>query len=336
MTFARKLISIPINIKHLRKTIILIFCLQTLLLFSQEKDTLSREKFLTMVYLNQDESYITFTDGISRNMQALWFEARLSPNYFFKKRNRRWALSLNPQVQLRMLQKFSMPVLPPSYRININFYRGIDFWKNNILSHIFYDDAFFFMSLGHHSNGQTGNFYLDPTEKTVNTENGNFSTNFFRFGISSYSVLKINSRFSSIRELKSYVEIHPSGWAEDDLSKLYGFYRLFFSVGYAGPRKIRENNFMNSFMQKSRINLKAGWIFGSTGDAVFEIEDRLILNFEYQYFPDFFDEVAFFARFYRGQDYYNILFIKNITQLSFGITTNIISRSKASEGLSAQ
>lgn len=317
----------------MRSFILFTFLFINIPLFSQEGDTLSREKFLTMVYLNQDESYMTITQGIARNVEPLWFEARLSPNYFFKKRNRRWALSLNPQVQMRMLQKFSMPVLPPSFRLHINYYRGIDFWKSNFLSRVFYEDAFYYFSLGHHSNGQSGNFYLDSTETIVNTENGNFATNFVRFGVSSYSVIQHNSSLSAIRELNTYVEIHPKSVTAEELKGSYGFYRWFVAFGFAGPAKHKEDRKLNAFLHRSRINIKTGWIFGEMEVEAFEIDDRLIVDVEYEYSPTFFDEVAFFARFYRGQDYYNIRYINNITQLTIGITTNIISQKQASNRL---
>ncbi len=60
--------------------------------------------------------------------------------------------------------------------------------------------------------------------------------------------------------------------------------------------------------------------------AFAEASRRLVIDITYKYYPKWFDEVAFFARFYRGQDYYNIHFINTeLTNLSIGITSNIMN-----------
>ena len=85
------------------------------------------------------------------------------------------------------------------------------------------------------------------------------------------------------------------------------------------------------WLQRSSLELKVGWIFGSmNGIAPVSVSGRLIVDAYYKYYPAWFDEIAFFMRFYRGQDYYNIHFAKDeLSNLSFGITSNIMNFKQA-------
>ena len=81
------------------------------------------------------------------------------------------------------------------------------------------------------------------------------------------------------------------------------------------------------WLQQSSLEIKSGWIFGNMSNASpLEVSRRLIIDIKYKYYPKWFDEIAFFVRFYRGQDYYNIYFVNSpLTNLSFGITSNIMN-----------
>jgi len=290
------------------------------------KDSLAHEKFLTLVNANREQSYITFGDGIG-NVEPLLFEAKLSPSYFFSRSQRKWALMINPQVQIRMLNKKSLPIRNPSYRVYITYFQELGFWKESFLRKLFYDNAVLFGSVAHHSNGQDGDFYKDKATKEIN-EDANFATNFLEGGLSSYRIIALRENHFSIREIKVSAEYHPKKWMADELEELYGPYRLYATFGLMGPRKIIENRTnLVQWLQQSSIEIKGGWIFGTMQNAAFaEASRRLVVDVTYKYYPKWFDEVAFFVRFYRGQDYYNIHFInRELTNLSFGITSNIMN-----------
>lgn len=322
----------------MRRYILLILVLVWQKAHSQKEapvDSLSHQKFLTLVNANREQSYITFGNGLG-NLEPLLFEARLSPSYFFTSREKHWALMLNPDVQIRMLDKSSFPIRNPSYKVSINFFHDLKFWQHSFLRKIFYKDALVLASLVHHSNGQAGPFYLQDSvthkdTNAVNFENGNFATNFLVIGISSYKAKTFGKNYFSLREIKAYAEVHPPGWSISELNNLYGYYRIFGEVGFIGPMQKLKNDFTNRWLQNSGLQLKTGWIFGpmnnaSPGDA----RKRWIIDLTYRYYPPWFDEIAFFLRFYRGQDYYNIYFAKpELTELSCGITSNIMNFKKA-------
>jgi hypothetical protein len=102
-------------------------------------------------------------------------------------------------------------------------------------------------------------------------------------------------------------------------------------MGIVGPQRNLERPRLMQWLQRSSLEVKAGWIFGEmNGAAPLDVSDRMIIDVYYKYYPAWFDEIAFFVRFYQGQDYYNIYFAKPIlTNLSFGITSNIMNFKQA-------
>ncbi len=127
-----------------------------------------------------------------------------------------------------------------------------------------------------------------------------------------------------------YAPIPSTGLCDPNLNNKYGFYRLFGTFGFAGPWKQEKNDAINRWLQNSSIEIKAGWIFDDfRGYDPVDINRRLILDINYKYYPPWFDEIAFFVRFYSGQDYYNIYFEKQLINLTVGITTNTIKLTNA-------
>jgi hypothetical protein len=238
---------------------------------------------------------------------------------------------LNPQVQIRMLDRKSVPIRNPSYKIYATYYHELKFWENSFLHKIFYKNAIWYGSIAHHSNGQDGSFYNPDTTRIANLENGNFSTNFLELGMTAYQMEEISKNFFSIREVKTYVEIHPPKWSISELDDRYGYYRYYVKVGLIGPIRKRKSDVINRWLQKSSLEIKTGWIAGPmNGAGPTNFSKRFIGDVTYKYYPPWFDEIAFFVRFYRGQDYYNIYFLQNeLTQLSCGITSNIMNFRKA-------
>jgi hypothetical protein len=273
---------------------------------------------------------VTFGSGIG-NLEPLIFEGRLSPSYFFTRQQRNWALMINPQFTIRMLDKKSAPIRNPSYKIYVNYYHDIKFWKETFLNKLFYKNALWYASVAHHSNGQDGTFYNPDTTRIGNLENGNFSTNFLEFGVSSYRLEKLGKNYFSIREIKALFEFHPPRWSISELNDRYGFYRVYVKAGLIGPMRKRKNDALNRWFQQSSVEIKTGWIMGQMdGAAPLDFSKRFVFDTTYKYYPTWFDEIAFFLRFYRGQDYYNIYFIQEpLTQLSAGITSNIMNYKKA-------
>lgn len=295
-----------------------------------EVDSLEFQKFLTLVNADREQSYVTAGTGIG-NLEPLILESKFSPSYFFSKNKKLWAIMVNPQVQIRILNEKSLPIRNPSYRIYGTFYKELRFWKHTFLRKLFYENAVWHASYVHHSNGQDGTFYTNDSTQEVNFTDGDFSTDYAEFGISTYKVKEIDKSFFSIRSIKATMEYHPVKWYSEGLKDRYGSYRIFANVGVVGPQKILKRKKLMQWLQRSSLEVRAGWIFGSmNGIAPVNVSRRLIIDAYYKYYPAWFDEIAFFVRFYRGQDYYNIHFAKGeLINLSFGITSNIMNFKQA-------
>ncbi len=295
-----------------------------------EGDSSEFQKFLTMVNANREQSYVTVGSGIG-NLEPLILESKFSPSYFFAKNKKLWAVMINPQVQVRILNEKSLPIRIPSYRVYGTVYREIKFWKQTFLRRLFYENALWHASYVHHSNGQDGTFYTNDSTQEVNFTNGDFSTDYTEFGISTYRVKEIDKKYFSIRSFKAMFEYHPLKWYSEGLKDRYGSYRIFANVGVVGPQKNLKRQKLMQWLQHSSLEAKLGWIFGSmNGIAPVNVSRRLIFDVYYKYYPTWFDEIAFFMRFYRGQDYYNIHFAKReLINLSFGITSNIMNFKQA-------
>jgi len=283
------------------------------------KDSVAHARFLTLTNTLREQSYITFFQGLG-NLEPLLFEARLSPSFFFSNRQRNWALMLNPQVIVRMQRQKSYPINSPSYKVNLTYFYGLD-------GKVIYDHALLFASLNHHSNGEGGDYYLkDTTANTVNIDNGSFSTDFITLGFSSFKVKSKPKNMDAFQSIKAYMEIHPTFSSTTEIQNRYGNYRIYASWAAGGPWNPSTKTWLNRWMQHSGLEAQSGWIFGEMqGVSRIDARKRWSIDIKYNYYPAWFDEVAFFVRFYRGQDYYNIYFMNTIHVVSFGLTSNIMN-----------
>jgi hypothetical protein len=295
-----------------------------------EADSLRFQKFLTLVNADREQSYVTVGSGIG-NLEPLILEANFSPSYFFTRNKKLWAVMINPQVQIRILNEKSLPIRNPSYRVYGTFYQALKFWKESFLGKIFFENAMWHGSYAHHSNGQAGDFFANDSTDEINFNSGDFSTDYLELGISTYRVRGLGKNYFSIRSFKTTFEYHPGAWYSDGLEDIYGSYRLFAEMGVVGPQRDLNRVRLMKWLQRSSLEVKFGWIFGEMGGASpADVSTRLIFDAYYKYYPAWFDEIAFFIRYYRGQDYYNIQFANDeLSNLSFGITSNIMNFKQA-------
>jgi hypothetical protein len=290
-------------------------------------DTLQSQRLLTIINFNRDQTYATFGGGIG-NQVPLIFEARFSPSYFISSNKKKWAFMMNPQVQMRMLNKRSWPIQVPSYHFYLTYYRSIDLWRKLFANKLLYTDALWFASIVHHSNGQDGKFFVNDSTKTIDLVRGNFSVNYIQLGAVVYTLRATGLQYFSLSEVKIHTDLYPAALCDPNLQKIYGFRRLFTTISFGGPWREEKKGWVNRWLQKSSLELKTGWIFGEYQDyGPVDASHRMIVDLTYKYYPGWFDEIAFFVRFYSGQDYYNVYFEKQLTTLTCGITSNTIKLS---------
>jgi len=273
----------------------------------QTDNTDQRVNLTTIAEVNQTNNYITFPINIG-NMAPLWFEANVVPNFYIRKsKNARLMGVLTPQIIIRMYQEESFPVRTPSYIPQISVYYSL---TKDYINH----QNTLFGRIAHHSNGQSGSFFLPDGE--INHLDGNFSTNFVQLGIMHN---RFNNKVNAAQFFSTSVEVHPPGWSMEELDNQYSMVRWqnAFSI-YKIPIGHSSQD------QKSpSISLKAEmmWMFGQINSWEEFSSNRLNLNFILYYHPKFFEDIGFFVEVFSGMDYYNIYFDEKVEVLRFGIMT---------------
>lgn len=271
---------------------------------------LSENYFFQAIRSAQDESYITFGQGLG-NLDALVFEAFVTPNFLLRtSSDARWGAVLTPAVLLRMKAEESFPVQTPGYKPQLTFYHQIGSCNN---SHNRIN--FLFLKLAHHSNGQEEPFYL--SDGKVNLQSGNFSTNFIEIG--AFFNKKLNLQGLKGTSIRSSFEIHPDLDRSPELKGKYSFFRWHnqFRIFFLSRDKDIVSAASNPRFQAT---LNTTWLFGEIDEHRFiDAGRRFILSVTGEYRPKFLKDVSLFVNFYSGEDYYNIHFGKHIVALRFGL-----------------
>lgn len=272
-----------------------------------EWDDVTWDETMNLFY---EQGYITATGGIG-NLEPLLFEANIIPYYRIGlDAIDKWAILLSPQVILRMYNAYSYPIRTPSYEPRIILVHQSSHTQE-------YHDWFQYVSWYHHSNGQEGYFYTDSTNSTVNTYNGSFSTNWVEIGI-------FASRAHSTRQYYSRI-YGKYCYAQDTmLNGLYGRWRLNFDLKFDwNIAKTLSNLNIHYFDNKETIlsnTLKLGLICGNIENYNSFDHQRCILDYTISFKPGFLQDVAIFAQYYWGEDYYNIYFDRILRVFRVGIT----------------
>lgn len=261
---------------------------------------------------NHNRSYITASEGIG-NMEPLYFEANLAPYYLIRFREKyHAAIELSPQVAFRMYREESFPIRTPSYMPRVTFYRNLNKLTTSIRS------VTSFLSVIHHSNGQNGDFYNE--DGSINTNNGNFATNYLELGA---FLIQQNPKTSNRQRVyKSYLEYHFA--SDTSLQGLYGNIRLNFEFQLIHHLNSSGNKEKKEY-EKHRIRqtFETEWIFAGLDNAdAINLKERLLFKYTASYHPRIAEDMSFFIQYYYGQDYYNIFFDRNISVLRVGLMSD--------------
>jgi hypothetical protein len=303
--------------KHL---LVLLIGIITSAIFAQT----DQQRFSKYILANSEVGYVTFLDGIG-NLEPLWFEAKMVPNYLIRiKEDSRTGAVLTPKVILRMYRKDSEPVATPSYMPQITLYHqlsNIDSEKSNIF--------YLFGRISHHSNGQDGEFYNE--DGTINTTDGNFSTNFLEVG---FFLTKLFPIYQNATEFfRTSIEYHPNFLQDEgELKNRYGNIRLhndlqIFKFTGESFTSIFSGNTKSVDLPENRIkrpNLRAmvntTFIFGEMENVDgLDFSKRFGGSVTISYNPKYLEDVRLFVQYYYGQDYYNIHFGNTLNELRIGL-----------------
>lgn len=279
---------------------------------NSEIDSISIQSRITF----SDPSYITLRGGVG-NIENLVYQANLAPDLTLRfKKYPNLALELTPHILLRMIDQYSHPVRTPSFMPKATVYYRL---KGNSPE----KETIPFLTFGHHSNGQEGGFYYPDSlaangDSIINKVDGSFSLNYFTGGVmllgNDDKIFNpmVNAKFSVqyclIRQLT--------------LKDIYGKYRFSATLESDIAVSKEKPDFVSQQMSRSKItsSLQAGWIAGEMLNAKALDLNRLIFSWTLSYQPARFSDFALFARYYYGQDYYNINFDRTLSLLQFGLS----------------
>lgn len=292
----------------MEKISLLIFSLLFLVLSGMGKERDSLQIGLpTISQANQGNSYITFPTDIG-NIEPLWFEGNVIPNFYLRKsKNSRLMGVLTPQVIIRMYQEESFPVHTPSYMPQITLFYLIN-EKANSRSLSLYG------RVGHHSNGQDGDFFME--DGSLNLKSGNFATNFLELGLIKTN---LNTRFNAYQFFKTSFEIHPEGFIQEELVGIYSKYR--WHNAFSIFKLSSDKNQIDSHKPTISIKGETTWMFGDYNQLNALSAERLNLKLTFYYHPKFLEDIGLFVQYYHGSDYYNMYFDHRLDILRFGLMT---------------
>lgn len=293
----------------------------------------------TDVFVTSDDG-VVFEAGIFPHLvvaQNYTDMLRIDPQARAERKRKRFAYAISgtPAVRLRMFEEVSRPVRTPSYmprgNVQILFSPNIEQALGALLTRDAGTTVVSFWEghaiVGHHSNGQDGCLYTDqirvdelcitdplipPVQpREINRRDGSFSTNYIRVGANyRRSLVDSTMRTFGHWSLRAEIEQHPRAWMDEEITELYGRTRL--GVGASAARSkmgwCRKRLDGSAFLQ---------YIHGAP-DEVWPVT----ISVEAACFPTENGGWGLFARFYGGQDYYNLGFLDNITRMHVGVTYN--------------
>ncbi len=273
-----------------------------------QENNIQKLELALISQVNQENSYITFPTDIG-NIEPLWFEGNVIPNFYLRQsKNSRLMGVLTPQIIIRMYREESFPVRTPSYIPQITVYYQLNNKRSAKSSTVF-------GRIAHHSNGQEDPFFLE--DGSLNTESGDFSTNFFEPG---FIMTNFSKRLNAYQFFKTSLEIHPQSWSAEELEGIYSNVRWHNSFS---AFKLSDENLKQTH-KPANISVKAEttWHFGDINNWRSTNLKRFDFSLTFYYHPRFFEDIGLFVQYYNGADYYNMYFSHQLSVLRFGFMTD--------------
>jgi hypothetical protein len=302
-----------------------------------QKLTYNVKDFRKTIHANKDIEYISSMGRLNNLKQQTsvflpyTLEAKIAPPYlvFARQANRNASLfnhivvAFEPSITLRINndQMRSFYISPPNYMPQLTCYQLLGKANPNNINYTS-------IGLAHYSNGQAARFYL-PNTNTINTRDGNFSTNFLKLDYTKVLPVPIFSQ-SPNTDLMMNVGFRwdVSYWEEKLALEKYGYYRVFTrlqakinhleAIG-AKPRMKNDNSAFENHLESwdATLRLENACVLDKGAADIFSTEATLLVHYEQM------SNISFMLKYYRGRDYMNINFKSKIAYTHFGISMAI-------------
>ncbi len=297
--------------------------------YAQESDSINQQ-FIERYKENSELSYTSPLSEIGAPSKYI-LSGKLTTTYIlFGTKNSRIAFAVIPDFTVRVRNEKSAGVRTPSFRLG-----GTGYYRLNQNP-----NQYKYTELGftHHSNGQDAEAV--NLDGTINTYNGNFSTNSLTSAIRFGNFTK-HLKYEDYSSYNYRIGLQWNKWFsyEKALDKNYGFTRVLYNFSLrkyafyrsAEGKKWIKNKSLNSDSKKLekefiRLNAEISYAINSIQNTkITSAKKRLNAELSINYSLPFMQNVFFMATAgYYGEDPYNIYFKDHYSFLRFGISTGFI------------
>lgn len=255
-----------------------------------------------VIRANLEPSYLVVPIGLA-GLDPVWYEANLMAHFVAHRAPWPFALVLTPKIVVRLFRAYSEPVKTPSYMPRLALFMWLD-EPADPGEPVRYAS----FAVAHHSNGQTEATFL-PGHR-LNHETGDFYTNYFELALHSFE-----PSLPALRWTRLSLEWHPAYFQQADIVGRYGTLRALLDA------TLLEHPSIGGTLSGSLGATLDAFTRNSTDSIVGQLE-RFQVSVAYSVaFPG--SEIALFARYYGGRDYYNVWFDRTIQVLQLGISSHV-------------
>ena len=229
----------------------------------------------------------------------------------------KFALAIIPDFTVRVRKEQSAGVRTPDFKLGAAAYYGL---KNN--SNRYHYIQFNFT---HHSNGQDAE--ARNLDGTINTYNGNFSTNYLQIGFHN-GFTRSHAKGENYMAYHQNIALRWNKWFayEKALENNYGFTRVNYSFSARSYGFFKTAKNINKEKEYLRLNANFSYAINQINNRpLSQVKHRLNAEITVNYSFKFMRNTFLMATAgYYGEDPYNIYFEDQYSFLRFGIATGFI------------
>lgn len=302
-----------------KKTILVNFIIfYSITSFAQANDSLNLQ-FIERYKENRQLSYTSPLSEIGAPSKYI-LSGKLTTTYMLlASKKLPVAFAIIPDFTVRVRNEKSAGVRTPSFRLGGATYVRL----NNNLDNYKYAE----LSFTHHSNGQDASAI--NTDGTINTYNGNFSTNYLTasYNFGNFTNHTAGKNYSSYNH-KIVIEWHKWFAYEKALEDKYGFTRLNYNFSFRKYGFYQPKNKEKAQLEKEylRVNADLSYAVNKLSNSPIKgIKKRLNAEITANYSLPFMQNVFLMATTgYYGEDPYNIYFADHYGFFRLGIATGFL------------
>ena len=235
---------------------------------------------------------------------SLILETKIVPHAFFRSSGGRFGVELTPKFVVRIFDDESTPVRSPSYMPRATVYVARDVeW--NLASE--QPGTFYSIRVGHHSNGEDGDFYADGR---IDVDEGSFSTNYVEVGMHRIlPELGLPLVGPSITILGASLEQHMWFGQTEELDGQFSDTRLHLHL----------DSYRSDDEGSVNFSAQLSYLFGELRGEPYFGHERFVIDTQVQLRTPWFTTAGFYLGMYAGADYYNMRFRRYLLVPRFGL-----------------